>query len=203
MSTILVLEGLDGVGKTSVATALTSKLNEKGYRAWQAREPGATAIGEHIRKEFLLSHMKLTPQSIFYLFQVARLEMLEDLRVNHRDADYIVLDRFWPSTFAYQVYGSGISQRLYDAAHDETRKAVAAIGTEIDLCLTLPDEIRESRIRESGKGGDRFESKPKEFTDRVLAAYKFMLAKCWLHPVDASPSIDLVVDHIISFYVEH
>lgn len=203
MSTLLVLEGPDGVGKSTVAGALTTALNLRGYRAWQAREPGATAVGEQIRKDFLLSHTKLTPLSLFYLFQVARLEMLEDLRVNHSDKDYIVLDRFWPSTLAYQVYGTGIPQRLYDVTHEETKKAVAAIGTEIDICLTLPEEIRQSRLRESGKGGDRYESKPKDFANRVLRAYQDMVAKCWLHPVEASADVDTVVNHIVSYYVEH
>lgn len=190
---------MDGVGKTTVSKALTAKLQETGHNTLLAREPGFTAVGERIRNEFLLSHLKLTPLSQFYLFQVARMEMLEDFRKNHLDKEYIVLDRFWPSTLAYQVYGDGVSHRLYDAVHTEVRAAVARVGTEIDICLTLPEEVRLQRIKESGKGGDRYESQSKEFFGRVKAAYDDMVSRCWLHPVDASAEVDTVVDHIFDF----
>lgn len=203
MSTLLVLESVDGVGKSTTAKALHKRLQDLGHKAVLAREPGFTKIGEQIRSELLLSHVKLTSLSIFYLFQVARMEMLEDIRVNHRDAEYIVMDRFWPSTLAYQVYGAGIPYRLYEAVQEEVRKAVSLIGDEIDICLTLPEELRLERIKVSGKGGDRFESKPKDFTDRVTQAYKDMVYKGWLHPVDASADTDAIVDHIVRLYVEH
>jgi len=199
MTTLIVIEGVDATGKSSTARALSTKLIEAGHQTLLAREPGFTEVGERIRSEFLLSHEKLTTISLFYLFQVARMEMLEAFRVDHSHNEYIVLDRFWPSTLAYQVYGSGISTRMFECAQEEVRKAVGKIGTEIDICLTLPEDIRLQRIKESGKGADRYESKPKEFTDRVKSAYDDMVKKCWLHPVDSSADLSTVVDHIYDF----
>jgi dTMP kinase len=199
VSTIIVLEGVDGAGKSSTAKALTSKLQSNGYSTLLAREPGFTAVGERIRSEFLLSHEKLTPLSLFYLFQVARMEMLEAFRTDHADKEFIVLDRFWPSTLAYQVHGSGIPAQLFGVTYGEVRKAVALVGNEIDICLTLPEDIRLQRIKESGKGGDRYESKPKEFFDRVRTAYDDMVKQKLLHPVDASADLATVVDHIFDF----
>jgi len=202
MSTIIVLEGLDGTGKSTVAAALAKKLQARGSSAVLAREPGFTEVGEDIRKRYLLSHVPLDQLSQFYLFQVARIEMLRTFK-EQPSVEYFVLDRFWPSTLAYQVYGCGISNRIYDAAYDEVCRIVATIGDEIDICLTLPEELRRDRLIESGKGGDRYESKPPEFFGRVRQAYDDMVTKCWLHPVDASPDPAAIVDHIVDAYIDH
>ena len=202
MSTLLVLEGQDGCGKTTTAKALTARLLELGLSAVYMREPGSTPVGEALR-EMALGHGRLTDTTVFYLFQAARLEMLEDIRLHHLKTDYIVLDRFWPSTLAYQVYGMGLPHRLYEAAQDRVMEAVSKVGSEIDICLTLPDEIRQQRLREAGKGHDRLESKPLDFTLRVQQAYEDMVAKCMLHPVDASADVKTVVEFIIENFVSH
>jgi dTMP kinase len=201
MPTIIVLEGPDGAGKTATAKALTQRLRNEGHVVLMAREPGFTSVGERIRNDFLLSQMQLTPLSQFYLFQVARMEMLEEFRLKHRHNEYIVLDRFWPSTLAYQVYGDGIPYRLFDAIQVEVKAAVALVGSEIDICLSVPEDVRLQRLKESGKGGDRYESKPPEFIKRVNAAYEDMIKRCLLHPIDGAAEMPTVVDHIYDLVI--
>jgi dTMP kinase len=202
MSTIIVIEGLDGTGKTTVAKALAEALVHRGDTARYVREPGTTPVGERIRDEFLLSKVPMHPASLFYLFQVARAEMLQSLAEDADRPAYIVMDRFWPSTLAYQVYASGIPRELFESSQLIVKDLVKAIGSEIDICLTVPEEIRQYRMQMSGKGGDRYESKPKEFTDRVRQAYEDMVALRLVHAVDASVSVETVVNHIMSDFID-
>lgn len=202
MATIVVLEALDGVGKSTTAKALTDKLISMGKKVVLAREPGFTDVGEKIRTELLLSHIPLTQLSQFCLFQVARLEMLEKLYVENKDFDYIVLDRFWPSTLAYQVSGGGVPMPLFLAMQTEVDKLVARIGTEIDIGLLVPEEVRQQRLAKAGKGDDRYESKPKDFVERVCESYKRMIANKVLRPVNADAPMEVVVRRIIDI-LEH
>ncbi len=109
---LVVLEGMEGCGKTSACEPLVKRLSLKGIKAAWGREPGGTPIGEDMRK-FLLSHKEAEPMSLFYGFQIARVELLASILKSK--VDVYVLDRFWPSTWAYQVMGEGIPAKIFDA----------------------------------------------------------------------------------------
>jgi len=197
MTEIIVLEGQDGLGKTTTAKALVDQLTGYGKRVLLAREPGFTSVGEQLRNDFLLSHIELTKESVFYLFQVARLEMLQNMIENHNDKDYIVLDRFWPSTWAYQVCGDGVSKSLYAKAFGVSNYYRKQIGPERVFLLTLGEAERQFRIKQSGKGGDRLESKPADFTQRVSDAYRKMETNPNFTVVSARESVQRVAAYIV------
>jgi len=81
-------------------------------------------------------------------------------------------------------------------------KLVARIGTEIDIGLLVPEEVRQQRLAKAGKGGDRYESKPKDFVERVCESYKRMIANKVLRPVNADAPMEVVVRRIIDI-LEH
>lgn len=191
---LVVLEGMEGCGKTTACQPFVAGLLKRGLKVSWGREPGGTKVGEDIRS-LLLSHEKLEPMSLFYGFQIARVELLAS--VLKSGVDIFVLDRFWPSTWAYQVRGEGIPRSVFDAAQEAIRPYVEAFEG-IDLFyLDCPDTVRLERMKKSGKGVDRFESKPAEYHQRIREGYEELVSMGALQRVDASPAQELVINAIM------
>jgi dTMP kinase len=99
---LIVLEGIDGSGKTTQAKSLLRRLRRRGYRAAFFREPSRGRWGREI-KRLAARDGSLTPEEELELF-------LEDRRENVRrnlepalaGGRTVVLDRYYFSTIAYQ-----------------------------------------------------------------------------------------------------
>lgn len=191
---LVVLEGGEGCGKTSACEPLVRRMHLRGIQAEWGREPGGTVIGEDMRK-FLLSHKEAEPMSLFYGFQIARVELLAHILKSK--VDVFVLDRFWPSTWAYQVMGEGIPKKIFDAAQLAIKTYLEGFDRIDMFYLDCPDTIRLERMKKSGKGSDRFESKPAEYHQRIREGYEELVSLGSLERVDASPSQELVISDIM------
>jgi dTMP kinase len=192
---LVVLEGMEGCGKTTACEPLVKRLATKGVKADWRREPGGTRIGEDMRT-FLLSHREAEPMSLFYGFQIARVELLADM-LRTKDVDLFVMDRFWPSTWAYQVMGEGISKGIFDAAQEAILPYVTRFSRVDMFYLDCPDSIRLERMKKSGKGADRYESKPPVYHQRIREGYEDLVSMMALQRVDASKPQDEVLSEIL------
>lgn len=193
---LIVLEGMEAVGKSSLCEPLVARLKAKGVRARWAREPGGTAIGEDMRR-FLLSHKGAEPMSLFYGFQIARVELLAEM-LRAMETDAFVLDRFWPSTWAYQVHGEGIGIDIFMASQTAIAPYLRAFETIKMFYLKCSDSVRLERMKKCGKGADRFESKPVEYHNRVRYGYESLVTDGHLIPVNAEPPQDEVLSEIMT-----
>lgn len=163
----VVLDGLDGCGKSTQAARLAAWLSERaGTPALHLREPGSTAAGERIRALLLEREIGLSPESQVLLFAAARRQMLDELvRPALAAGRSVVCERFHPSTFAYQGTAGGV---------DEERLLALLFtwaGTPApDLTLILElDPAAAARRRGTS---DRFESRPPEFHRAVAEGYR-------------------------------
>lgn len=99
---LIVIEGIDGSGKTTQAKTLLGRLRARGVRAVIFREPTTGKWGQEIRRK-ALRRDSLTPDEELELFVKDR---REDVAVNLRPAlaagKVVVLDRYYFSTIAYQ-----------------------------------------------------------------------------------------------------
>ena len=113
----IVLDGVDGCGKSTQARRLVEHLSKvRGVEALHLREPGSTRVGERIR-ELLLSHdHDLDPGVELLLFAAARRQTLRELvapaLAQGRD---VVCERFHASTFAI-VSSSNVAHRNFTEA---------------------------------------------------------------------------------------
>lgn len=95
----IAFEGIDGAGKTVQAQKVQEYLEKRGKKVWNIHEPTrADAIGDLIH-DFLNKKVKLTPQTIQYLYSADRIEQLENFTIPLLESgDFVLSQRcFWSS----------------------------------------------------------------------------------------------------------
>ncbi len=177
----IVVEGVEGVGKTTQVRRLGEFLGRAGLRVVLGREPGRTGVGEDIRKLLLHgSRSPLPPQTELHLILAARAAYVAEVVGPALAAGkWVVSDRFDLSTFAYQGYGTGIDgERIASMNHDATS------GLAPDLYLVLDLAVEEGMARRKGedRDWDRFETAGLAFLRRVRRGY-VELAESWENAV--------------------
>jgi dTMP kinase len=193
----IVLEGGEGVGKSTQAQLLADRLQATGLVVDQTREPGGTPAGVELREK-LLHGTDVDPETeLEWLLEDRRIHVAERIRPGLEQGTVVVCDRFTPSTLTYQGIARGLG---FDDV--ERRCAIAAGGLEPDvvIVLDLPDDVAEARIAGSR---DRFERAGADFHARVRAAYRELApARGWVI-VDASGSPEEVADRVWAAVAPH
>lgn len=161
----ITFEGVEGCGKSTQILHLKQYLEEQGIAPMVTREPGGTAISEAIR-ELLLDpeRREMAPETELLLYAAARAQHVSERILPVLQAGQFVLcDRFFDSTTAYQGYGRGMSLELL-----ATLQSIATRGCEpgLTLLLDLPAEAGLARTRNRGRS-DRMEQEALEFHGRV------------------------------------
>lgn len=170
----LVLEGIDGCGKTTQLDALavwlpSSGLLPPGARLIRTREPGATPLGTALRQ--LLLHAREAeapcPEAELLLYAADRAQHVQTVILPALAAGHWVLsDRFVGSTAAYQGHGRGL-----DAGLIAQLEAIATAGLQPDLTLWLDLPLEQSLARRSQRPADRIEAAGSAFLARVAAGF--------------------------------
>ena len=173
----IVVEGAEGVGKTTQVRRLAAFLETAGLPVVVGREPGRTSVGEGIRQ--LLLHgtrSPLPPQTELHLILAARAAYVAEVVEPALAAGkWVVSDRFDLSTFAYQGYGTGIDgERIAAMNHDVT----SGLVPDLYLVLDLGVEEGMARREDEDRDWDRFESAGVAFLRRVRRGY-VELAESW------------------------
>lgn len=108
----LVLDGVDGCGKSTQARLLCAALTRAGRpEPLHVREPGGTALGELLRGELLHGSEPLSAEVEVLLFAAARRQMLERVVAPALAAGrHVVCERSNASTFAYQAVAGGLDE---------------------------------------------------------------------------------------------
>ena len=103
MSKFIVLEGPEGVGKTTQVKYLARWLQEQtGEPVNVCRDPGTTTLGEMIRHR-LASESPLPRDTCLYLFLAARAQLVEEvIKPANERGEWVVCDRYATSTAVYQ-----------------------------------------------------------------------------------------------------
>lgn len=170
-----VLEGLDGSGKTSVATRLAEELRSRGREVVETREPGGSWIGEQIRGLLLETGAHpILPATEALLFAAARAQHVgETIRPALERGVDVVCDRFVDSTLAYQWGGRELN---YDDVMAAQRLALGELEPDLKLLLDLPVDVALRRRRTSGMT-NRLDREVVAFYQRVRDAYLQLAAR--------------------------
>ncbi|TVP55026.1 MAG: dTMP kinase [Gemmatimonadales bacterium] len=169
----LVIEGVEGAGKSTQVERLAHWIDALGIEAVRAREPGGTAVGEAVR-EILLDReeLRIGAESELFLMLAARAAfMREFVRPTLQRGAVMIADRFEFSTFAYQGFGRGLPL-------EEVRRlnafATGGLRPDLVLILDLPAAEGRARQRTAGKVDDRIEASGDGFLERVASGYRVL-----------------------------
>jgi len=193
----VVLEGVDGCGKTTQLQALrewlpSSGLMAPGARLVVSREPGGTALGQALRELLLHPPQGVQPLSRaeLLLYAADRAQHVEALLVPALEAgDWVLCDRFSGSTAAYQGYGRGLPLSLID-----TLETLATGGLQADLTLWLDVPLAESRRRRGGRPADRIEAAGESFLARVADGFATLAAQRGWTRIEAAQPVAAVTE---------
>jgi len=191
----VVLEGIDGCGKTTQLEHLgqwlpTSGLMPAGARLRTSREPGGTPLGRALRELLLHPPAGSSPCSdaelLLYAADRAQ-HVAQVIRPALEAGDWVLCDRFSGSTAAYQGYGRGLPLERIAAL-----EGFATGGLEPDLTLWLDLPLEESLRRRDGRAADRIEASGHAFLERVAAGFATLARQRGWQRVDASQSSEVV-----------
>ncbi len=102
LGAFIVIEGLDGSGKTTQAKLLTAKLSQN-YRALYTAEPSQGKIGTFVRQSCLYERRRLSPDVEALLFAADRVEHVEnEIKPALQEGRLVICDRYVYSSLAYQ-----------------------------------------------------------------------------------------------------
>lgn len=170
----LVLEGIDGCGKTTQLEALAawlpgSGLLPPGARLLTTREPGGTGLGRALRE--LLLHAPAPqapcPEAELLLYAADRAQHVQTVILPALQAgDWVLSDRYAGSTAAYQGHGRGLDRGLIAQL-----EAIATAGLQPDLTLWLELPLEQSLLRRRQRQADRIEAAGTAFLARVAAGF--------------------------------
>jgi dTMP kinase len=206
---LIVLEGGDGVGKTTQLPLVADALRARGMVVHTIREPGQTQVGQTVRTLLLDPASHISPHTEALLFLAARAQVVAEVVQPALDAgEWVVADRFFVSTYAYQIAGHGLDDAQVRAANS---LATRGIVPDLTLLLTLSPDVAARRRKARGQA-DRLERYGAAFDQRVAQAYEASVTRDWqrAHPecgpivaVAADGAVDAITARLISTIVEH
>jgi len=140
---LIVLEGIDGAGKSTQARFLVRMLRRKGLDAEYFREPSGGRWGREIKRK-AKQDASLTPEEELDLFLKDRRENVEkNLKPALKRKKIVILDRYYFSTIAYQG-AKGIDQA-------RIRRLNEAFAPKPDLVFILDINAQAGLARIEGR----------------------------------------------------
>ena len=176
----IALEGIEGAGKSTVASRLAAALRARGRDVIEVREPGGTRAGEQIRDVLLRPGGTLEPWAEALLFAAARAQLaVEVVGPALRSGRWVVSDRTVYSSLAYQGGGRGLGVGVVRSVNEAGLR-----GVWPDLVVLLDVDPAEGLARQ-------------EVADRIGAegaAFQARVARVFTELAAAEPDRFVVVD---------
>jgi dTMP kinase len=142
------------------------------------REPGGTPLGSEVRRLVLLERTSdVTHRAEALLFMASRAQLVErEIRPALARDEIVLLDRFFLSTYAYQIAGHGLPDSEVRAAN---QLATGGLSPDLTLLLTFPVTEGLARAARRAAAHDRIEAMGESFHRRVAAAFGTFADPSW------------------------
>jgi len=183
---LITFEGIEGVGKSTQINLILEWLISKGYSTKLLREPGSTDFGEKIRELLLSKESNISVHTELLLMFAARSEMINKHLIGSTN-DFILCDRYYHASIAYQGYGRKLSLDLIN-------QLIKGINCPIpDLTIIYDLDVKIGFKRKSNDVIDRIESSGTNFFENVRNGYKEIAKnRAEVEILDASQPIELI-----------
>jgi dTMP kinase len=185
----IVLDGLDGTGKSTQVRLLAERLRAAGQDVVTCVDPGGTALGGELRELLLHRRGDIAPACEALLFMASRAQLVHEVIRPALDAGRtVVSDRFLLANVVYQGHAAGLDvEQLWQAGRLSTG------GLEPDRTLVLDLPVAEAEARR-GRAPDRMEERGRAFQQRVRDGFLTEAARRpdRIRVIEATPPVALV-----------
>ena len=195
----IVIEGIDGCGKTTQIDELSKWLPNSGLlknrsKLIATREPGGSLLGQKLRRLILDNNKNNKPSSLseLLLYSADRAEHVSKIispALNKND--WVISDRFSDSTLAYQGYGRNINLEIIKKI-----ESIVCQGVYPDLTFFLEISPEESILRRKNEIPDRIESEGIKFLEKVNEGFKLIAKEKNWKVISASQNIKTISNQI-------
>lgn len=197
----ITFEGADGCGKSTQAALFADALEREGIELLRLREPGGTKTSEAIRQLLLNPTSSISPLCELLLFEASRAQLVtEVIQPALKKGTWVVCDRFFDSTSAYQRSGRNLDADLVDEANK-----IGSNGLVPDLTFVFDLPVAEALERATHGGSDRMEGEGESFQEKVRQGFlqiaRENLRRCEV--VDASGSKAEVFSRVLKTAARH
>lgn len=172
---LITFEGPEGGGKSTQAGMLIGKLEERGLEVVYTREPGGTKLGEAIRGILQYDAAGEAPcaESEVLLFEASRAQLVRQVMLPALERGaWVVCDRFFDSTTAYQGFGRGFPVEMMETLNQfAVGDAVPDLTILLDINVSLGMQRCAKRQAGHKQQYDRIESEALEFHEKVRQGY--------------------------------
>jgi len=184
----IVLEGIDGTGKSTQAKRLGDWFRERGRDVVLSREPTDGPWGKKLRES--ASTGRLSPEDELEYFLKDRQQHVNEVIQPALDAGKVViLDRYYFSTMAYQ------GARGFDPAEIRTRNEAFAPEPDLLLILDLDVDTAHQRIGHRGDSTNEFEKH--ESLTRCRDIFLSLKNEAFVRVIDSNADLETVTLRIL------
>ena len=183
---LITFEGIEGVGKSTQINLVLDWLKTKGFSTKLLREPGSTDFGENIRELLLSRETNISAHTELLLMFAARSEMIKEHLIDSRE-DFILCDRYYHASIAYQGYGRKISLDLINLLISRVNCPTP------DLTIIYDLDVEAGFKRKTNDTIDRIESSGINFFKDVRKGYQQLaIDRKEVEILDASEPIEII-----------
>ncbi|MEX3019281.1 dTMP kinase [Kluyvera sp. STS39-E] len=198
-SNYIVIEGLEGAGKTTARDVVVETLRELGVNDLLfTREPGGTVLAEKLRSLVLdiksVGDEVITDKAEVLMFYAARVQLVDSIiKPALANGQWVIGDRHDLSTQAYQGGGRGIDSHMLATLRDAV---LGDFRPNLTIYLDVTPEVGLKRARARGEL-DRIEQESLNFFNRTRARYlELAAADDSIITIDATQSLEKVMSDI-------
>ena len=170
-SKFIVIEGLEGAGKTTARDAIVATLRARGINDLVfTREPGGTPLAEQLRTLVKqgIEGEQVTDKAELLMLYAARVQLVETvIKPALARGAWVIGDRHDLSSQAYQGGGRGLDSELMQTLRDAV---LGDFRPDLTLYLDVTPDIGLQRARARGEL-DRIEQESLRFFERTRARY--------------------------------
>ncbi|UPA28530.1 MAG: dTMP kinase [Verrucomicrobiota bacterium] len=168
---IISFEGIEGTGKSTQIQYLQQFLADQNIEAQAVREPGNTYIGERIRA--LLQNDaaadNMCPETELLLYEASRAQLIREFVAPRiEQGQWVIFDRFFDSSVAYQGAARGLSTEIVQMLNDF---AVQNYRPRLTFLLDIDIDTAFQRLQQRQTAKDRIEQESSDFFEKARQKY--------------------------------
>jgi dTMP kinase len=194
----IVIEGIDGCGKSTQIQWLQRWLQQEDTAFWITKEPTDSMIGEVINASLKYHQNQYSPLVQLLLFTADRLHHVDKINTYLEKGIHVICDRFLDSTYAYQASTDSLKEVF--SFHEKT--ILEKCKPDITLFLDVPIDIAIGRVYQRG-AIECFENQ--KFLQSVRERYYERIQKNpqWYQMIDGNTTPQIVFSKIQDILLQY